>query len=77
MSSIEKQEYFCITCLIIDSMAVACLASIAILAGSMAVLYGLDWYKNRRQNRRLTKKSLVDEGQVSTKEEQPIAEQIA
>ena len=45
----------------------------------MAALYGLDWYKNRRrrQNRRLTKKSLVDEGHISTKEEQPIAEQIA
>jgi hypothetical protein len=58
-------------------MAVACLASIAILAGSMAALYGLDWYKNRRrQNRRLTKKSLVDEGRVS-KKKQPIAEQIA
>jgi hypothetical protein len=58
-------------------MAVACLASIAILAGSMAAFYGLDWYKNRRrQNRRLTKKSLVDEGRVS-KKKQPIAEQIA
>jgi hypothetical protein len=58
-------------------MAVACLASIAILAGSRAALYGLDWYKNRRrQNRRLTKKSLVDEGRVS-KKKQPIAEQIA
>ena len=58
-------------------MAVACLASIAILAGSMAALYGLDRYKNRRrQNRRLTKKSLVDEGRVS-KKKQPIAEQIA
>jgi hypothetical protein len=57
----------------------ACFASIAILAGGMAALYGLDWYKNRRrQNRRLTKKSLVDEGHVSTKEEQqPNTEQIA
>jgi hypothetical protein len=52
-------------------MAVACLASIAILAGSMAALYGLDWYKNRRrQNRRLTKKSLVDEGRVSKRSNQ-------
>ena len=58
-------------------MAVACLAGIAIFAGGMAALYGLDWYKNRRrQNRRLTKKSLVDEGRVS-KKKQPIAEQIA
>jgi hypothetical protein len=38
-------------------MTVACLASIAVLAGSMAALYGLDWYKNRRkQNRKLTEK---------------------
>jgi hypothetical protein len=59
-------------------MVVACLASIAILAGGMATLYGLDWYKNRRrQNRRLTKKSVVEEGHTATKEEQqPIAEQV-
>ena len=59
-------------------MAVACLASIAIFAGGMAVLYGLDWYKNRRkQNRKLTKKLI--ERDVTTKEEeqQPIAEQLA
>jgi hypothetical protein len=59
-------------------MAVACLASFAILAGSMAVIYGIGWYKDRRQNRRLAKKSLVNEGHVSTKEDQQrIAEQIA
>ena len=61
-------------------MAVACLASIAILAGSMAALYGLDWYKNRRrQNRRLTKKLVVQEGRTTTtkEEQQPIAEQLA
>jgi hypothetical protein len=61
-------------------MAVACLASIAIFAGGMAALYGLDWYKNRRrQNRRLPKKLVVEEkGHTATKEEQqPIAEQIA
>jgi hypothetical protein len=58
-------------------MAVACLASIAILAGGMAALYGLDWYKNRRrQNRKLIKRIVVQEDQA-TKEEQPIAEQIA
>jgi hypothetical protein len=52
-------------------MAAACLASIAIFAGGMAALYGLDWYKNRRgQNRKLTKKLVVEE-------EQPIAEQFA
>ncbi|MFL6348407.1 MAG: hypothetical protein ACJ71K_15630 [Nitrososphaeraceae archaeon] len=39
------------------------------LAGGMAALYGLDWYKNRRrQNRRLTKKSIVEEGHVTQKE---------
>ncbi|MFL6327952.1 MAG: hypothetical protein ACJ71J_00575 [Nitrososphaeraceae archaeon] len=49
------------------------------LAGGMAALYGLDWYKNRRrQNRRLTKKSIVEEGHVTTKgEQQSIAEQVA
>jgi len=57
-------------------MAVACLASIAILAGGMAALYGVDWYKNRRkQNKKLAKKPVVD---ATTKEEQqPIAEQVA
>ena len=61
-------------------MAVTCLASIAIFAGGMAALYGLDWYKNRRrQNRKLTKKLLVEEDYTTTKEEhqQPIAEQLA
>jgi hypothetical protein len=59
-------------------MAVACLASIAIFAGGMAALYGLDWYKNRRrQNRKLTKKLIVEEDYTTTKEEQPIAEQLA
>ncbi len=58
-------------------MPAACLASIAILAGSMAALYGLDWYKNRRrQNRKLTKR--VNEDYISKEEEQqPIAEQLA
>jgi hypothetical protein len=66
------------TCPIIVLMTVACLASIAILAGGIATLYGLDWYKNRRQNRRLTKKSVVEEGYATTKEEQqPVAEQVA
>ena len=57
-------------------MAVACLASIAIFAGGMAALYGLDWYKNRRQNRKQTRKPVVEE-KYTTKEQQPIAEQIA
>jgi hypothetical protein len=62
-------------------MAVACLASIAIFAGGMAALYGLDWYKNgRRQNRKLAKKLVVQEGRTTTttkEEQQPIAEQLA
>jgi hypothetical protein len=56
-------------------MAAACIAGIAILAGGMAALYGLDSYKNRRQNRKLTKR--VVEEDHTTKEEQPIAEQVA
>jgi hypothetical protein len=57
-------------------MAVAYLASIAIFAGGMAALYGLDWYKKRRQNKKLTKKLVVEEGHT-TKEEQLIVEQVA
>ena len=53
-------------------MAAACLASFAILAGGLATLYGLDWYKNRKQNRRLTRKVEEDH---NTKE--PLAEQLA
>jgi hypothetical protein len=49
-----------------------CLASFAILAGGLATLYGLDWYKNRKHNRRSTRK--VDED-YTTKE--PLAEQLA
>jgi hypothetical protein len=59
-------------------MAVVCFASIAILAGSMAVVYGLDWYKSRRrQNRKLTKKLMAEEGYTTKEEQQPIAEQLA
>ncbi|MFL6329066.1 MAG: hypothetical protein ACJ71I_16485 [Nitrososphaeraceae archaeon] len=59
-------------------MAVACLASIAIFAGGMAALYGLDWYKNRRrQNKKLTKKLVVEEDYTTKEEEQPITEQLA
>jgi hypothetical protein len=60
-------------------MAVTCLVSIAIFAGGMAALYGLDWYKNnrRRQNRKLAKKLVAEKDYNTTKEEQPIAEQLA
>jgi hypothetical protein len=71
-----KTRRFLYILAIIVTMAAACFASIAILAGGMAALYGLDWYKNRRrQNRRLTKK-LAEEDYI-TKEQQPIAEQLA
>ena len=60
-------------------MAAACFASIAILAGGMAALYGLDWYKNRRkQNRKLIKRVVAEEQDGTTKEEQQLtAEQVA
>jgi hypothetical protein len=59
-------------------MAVACLAGIAIFAGGMAALYGLDWYRNRRrQNRKLAKKLVVEEGHTKKEEQQLIAEQLA
>ena len=58
-------------------MPSAYLASIAILAGGMAALYGLDWYKNRRQNRKLTKKLVERDGTTKQEQQQPIAEQLA
>ncbi len=72
-----KTRRFCISLAIIVTMAAACFASIAILAGSIAALYGLDWYKNkRRQNK--TKKSAIEEEYATTKQEQrPVAEQVA
>jgi hypothetical protein len=51
-------------------MAAACFASFAILAGGLAALYGLDWYKNRKQNRKLARR--VEEEDHITKE--PLAE---
>jgi hypothetical protein len=39
---------------------------------------GLEWYKNRgKQNRKLTKKLVVEKGHATTKEKQPIAEQLS
>jgi hypothetical protein len=55
-------------------MAAACFASIAILAGSMAMLYALDWYKNRKQIKKAAKKLAVEED-YATKE--PVAERLA
>ena len=49
-------------------MAAACLASFAILAGGLAALYGLDWYKNRKSTRD------VKEGYT---DKEPLAERLA
>jgi hypothetical protein len=53
-------------------MATACLASFAILAGGLVALYGLDWYKNRKQNSRTSTKKMEKEYHT-TKE--PLAEE--
>jgi hypothetical protein len=53
-------------------MAAACLASFAIFAGVLASLYGLDWYRNRKRNRRSIREIEED---YTTKE--PVAEQLA
>ena len=50
-------------------MPAACWAGLAVLAGSMATLYALDWYKNRKQIRKAAKKLAVEEG--------PVAERLA
>jgi len=49
-------------------MATACLASFAILAGSLVALYGLDWYKNRKQNSRKSGKKVVEKEYYTNKE---------
>jgi hypothetical protein len=54
-------------------MATACLTGFAIFAGVLATLYGLDWYKDRKQNRRLARK--VEEEDHIAKE--PLDEQLA
>ena len=53
-------------------MAVACLVSFAILAGGLAALHGLDWYKNRKHNRKSTRD--VQEEYI---QKEPLAEQLA
>jgi hypothetical protein len=50
------------------------LASFAIFAGVLAALYGLDWHKNRKQNRRLLARNVEEEDHI-TKE--PLAAQLA
>jgi hypothetical protein len=53
-------------------MVAVCLASFAILVGMLATLYGLDWYKNRKQNRKLARK--VEEDHNTN---ESLAEQLA
>ena len=36
-------------------MATVCLASLGILAGGLALIYGLGWYKDRRTKRRIAR----------------------
>jgi hypothetical protein len=44
----------------------------------MAALYALHWYKNRRrQNRKPTKKLVVEKDYTTKEVQQPIAEQLA
>jgi 2,3-bisphosphoglycerate-independent phosphoglycerate mutase len=49
-------------------MAAACLVSFAILAGGLAALYGLDWYKNRKSTKDVEKEYT---------DKEPLAEQLA
>jgi hypothetical protein len=71
-----KQEDFCISLAIIVTMAVACFASIALLAGSIAALYGLDWYKNKRRQYKTKKSAIKKEYATIKQEQQPVAEQV-
>jgi hypothetical protein len=49
-------------------MATACLASLGILAGGLALIYGLGWYKDRKTKRRIdrSEKEEVDQLPVQT-----------
>jgi DnaJ-domain-containing protein 1 len=71
-----KQEDFCISLAIIVTMAVACFASIALLAGSIAALYGLDWYKNKRRQYKTKKSAIKKEYATIKQEQQPVAGQV-
>ena len=57
-------------------MAAACLASFAIFAGVLASLYGLDWYKNRKQNGKLARK-VKEKVEDYNNAKEPLAEQLA
>ena len=40
---------------LLSYMATVCLASLGILAGGLALIYGLGWYKDRRTKRRIAR----------------------
>jgi hypothetical protein len=42
-------------------MAAACLASLAILAGGLSLVYGLGWYRDRKQNGKTSRDVKVKE----------------
>ena len=56
-------------------MEAACLASFAIFAGVLSALYGLDWYINRKKNRKLARN--VEEEVEDHIAKEPFAEQLA
>ena len=58
-------------------MAAACLASFAILAGVLAALYGLDRYRNRKQNRKLPRNVEEEVEDYNNNAKEPLAEQLA
>jgi hypothetical protein len=47
----------------------------SILAGVLSALFGLDWYKDRKQNRKLARKAEDEVEDYNAKE--PLAEQLA
>ena len=41
-------------------MATACLASLALLAGGLSLIYGLGWYKDKKQRRKINRRLQVN-----------------
>ena len=51
----------------------ACLASFAILAGGLSLVYGLGWYKDRKFKRRITRRvKAIDYLPEQTATNQPV-----
>jgi hypothetical protein len=42
-------------------VAAVCLASLAILAGGLSLVYGLGWYRDRKQNGKISRDVKVKE----------------